>query len=70
MDKEKQYDPARHNEEGPAPGIASVNTHNPGEERSDDGAKDLAESEADFDREEARRDRDTKNARGTTRMDD
>lgn len=30
--KEKQFDPARHNTESPAPGFAAVNTHNPGEE--------------------------------------
>ncbi|RYD86594.1 MAG: hypothetical protein EOP50_22175 [Sphingobacteriales bacterium] len=29
---DKQFDPARHNEQSPAPGFASVNTHNPGEE--------------------------------------
>jgi hypothetical protein len=27
QDKDKQYDPARHNEQSPAPGFASVNTH-------------------------------------------
>ena len=32
--KEKQYDPSRHNEESPAEGLASVNTHNP-EEKED-----------------------------------
>lgn len=26
--KDKQYDPARNNEQSPAPGFASVNTHN------------------------------------------
>ncbi len=30
--KEKQWDPARHNEQSPAPGMAAVNTHNPDEE--------------------------------------
>jgi hypothetical protein len=30
--KEKQWDPARHNEQSPAPGMAAVNTHNPEEE--------------------------------------
>jgi hypothetical protein len=30
--KEKQFDPARQNTISPAPGLASVNTHNPGEE--------------------------------------
>ncbi len=29
--KEKQFDPARHNEQSPAPGMAAVNTHNPDE---------------------------------------
>ena len=29
--KEKQFDPARHNETSPAPGMAAVNTHNPDE---------------------------------------
>ncbi len=29
--KEKQFDPARHNETSPAPGMAAVNTHNPEE---------------------------------------
>jgi hypothetical protein len=27
QDKDKQYDPARNNEQSPAPGFASVNTH-------------------------------------------
>ena len=26
--KDKAYDPARHNEQSPAPGFAAVNTHN------------------------------------------
>jgi hypothetical protein len=30
--KEKQYQPSHNNERSPAPGMASVNTHNPGEE--------------------------------------
>ncbi|ANE51737.1 hypothetical protein [Flavisolibacter tropicus] len=30
--KEKQWDPARNNEQSPAPGMAAVNTHNPEEE--------------------------------------
>jgi len=30
--KEKAWDPARHNEQSPAPGMAAVNTHNPEEE--------------------------------------
>ncbi len=29
--KEKQFDPAGHNEKAPAPGMAAVDTHNPGE---------------------------------------
>ncbi|GAB4093671.1 hypothetical protein [Flaviaesturariibacter terrae] len=29
---DKQYEAARNNEQSPAPGFASVNTHNPGEE--------------------------------------
>ena len=29
--KEKQYDPARHNEKAPAAGMAAVDTHNPDE---------------------------------------
>ncbi|TCJ13148.1 hypothetical protein EPD60_13855 [Flaviaesturariibacter flavus] len=29
---EKQYEAARNNEQSPAPGFASVNTHNPSEE--------------------------------------
>ena len=29
--KEKQWDPARHNEQSPEPGMAAVNTHNPEE---------------------------------------
>jgi hypothetical protein len=29
---DKQYDAARNNEQSPAPGFASVNTHNPDEE--------------------------------------
>lgn len=33
--KEKQYDPSRYNEESPAEGLASVNTHNP-EEKEDE----------------------------------
>ncbi len=32
--KEKQYDPAGHNEESPAEGMAAVNTHNPEEKES------------------------------------
>ena len=32
--KEKQYDPARHNEDAPAEGMASVNTHNPEEQKA------------------------------------
>jgi hypothetical protein len=31
--KEKQFDPARQNTDSPAPGLASVNTHNPDEEQ-------------------------------------
>ena len=27
QDKDKQYDPARNNQQSPAPGFASVNTH-------------------------------------------
>ena len=30
--KEKAYDPARHNEQSPAPGMAAVNTHNESDE--------------------------------------
>jgi hypothetical protein len=30
--KEKLFDPARNNEQSPASGMASVNTHQPGEE--------------------------------------
>jgi hypothetical protein len=30
--KEKIWDPARNNEQSPAPGMAAVNTHNPEEE--------------------------------------
>jgi hypothetical protein len=30
--KDKQFDPAKNNEKAPAPGMAAVNTHNPGEE--------------------------------------
>jgi len=33
--KDKQYDPARSNERSPAEGFASVNTHNPGEEKKE-----------------------------------
>lgn len=29
---DKQFETARNNEQSPAPGFASVNTHNPGEE--------------------------------------
>lgn len=36
--KEKQYDPARHNEESPAEGMAAVNTHNPEEK---EGTNDI-----------------------------
>lgn len=37
--KEKQFDPAGINDESPAPGMASVNTHNPDEgQRSNDNA--------------------------------
>lgn len=32
MEKDKLYDPARHNEMSPEPGFASVNTHTPEEE--------------------------------------
>ena len=34
-DKEKVYEPARHNEESPAPGMAAVNTHLPEEKPID-----------------------------------
>ena len=30
--KDKQFDPARYNEQSPAPGLAAVNTHNHEEE--------------------------------------
>jgi hypothetical protein len=33
--KDKQFDPARHNEKSPAPGLAAVNTHNPEEQPMD-----------------------------------
>ena len=33
--KDKQYDPAGNNEKSPAPGMASVNTFNEGEESND-----------------------------------
>ncbi len=33
--KDKQYDPARSNEQSPAEGFASANTHNPGEEKKE-----------------------------------
>ena len=32
--KEKQFDPARVNDQAPAPGMAAVDTHNPGESES------------------------------------
>ena len=32
QDKDKLYDPARNNEQAPAPGMAAVSTHNPGED--------------------------------------
>ena len=34
--KEKQFEPAKNNESAPEKGIASVNTHNPGEEPVED----------------------------------
>jgi hypothetical protein len=37
---EKQFDPARINDESPAPGMAAVNTHNP-----DDGERSKVEGE-------------------------
>ena len=33
--KDKQYDPAGNNEKSPAPGMASVNTFNEGEDSND-----------------------------------
>ena len=33
--QDKQYDPARHNEQSPAEGMAAVNTHNPTEQEYD-----------------------------------
>jgi hypothetical protein len=44
--KDKAYDPARHNEQSPAPGFASVNTHNP-----TDGETDEKTAETLFDRD-------------------
>ncbi|HVG40863.1 MAG TPA: hypothetical protein VM888_04550 [Chitinophagaceae bacterium] len=32
--KDKQYDPARHNEKAPEKGMAAVNTFNEGEEKT------------------------------------
>lgn len=46
--KDKAYDPARHNEQSPAPGFASVNTHN-----AADGETDKKTDEQLFNREEA-----------------
>jgi hypothetical protein len=40
---DKQFDPARNNEKAPAEGIAAVNTHNPGEERTDEQASNQAQ---------------------------
>lgn len=40
---DKQYDPARHNEEAPQKGMAAVNTHNPEEEVS--GQEETMEDE-------------------------
>ncbi|MDB5197757.1 MAG: hypothetical protein JWP88_2128 [Flaviaesturariibacter sp.] len=45
--KDKAYDPARHNEQSPAPGFASVNTHN-----TTDAEEDGKADEKVFDREE------------------
>ena len=41
--KEKQFDPARQNTDSPAPGLASVNTHNPGEEPMTNEQQESAE---------------------------
>ena len=37
--KDKQFDPAKSNEEAPAPGIAAVSTHNPHEESIDNAVE-------------------------------
>ena len=39
--KEKQYDPARHNEKAPASGMAAVDTHNPDELYTGDEKHDV-----------------------------
>ena len=42
--KDKQYDPAGNNEKSPAPGMASVNTFNEGEEPNEKiNQKDLSD---------------------------
>lgn len=39
--KEKQFDPARHNEQSPANGFAAVDTHNPEDEPIKENQVDL-----------------------------
>jgi hypothetical protein len=41
--KEKQFEPAESNSPSPAPGLAAVNTHNPGEEPIPDTHRDSRE---------------------------
>lgn len=45
--KEKQYDPARNNEESPAAGMASVNTHSPAENSPTEKENNLKADEDD-----------------------
>ena len=60
--KEKQFDPARYNEKSPAPGLASVNTHNPEEQEPNEVPPQQVVSE-----EEMRRVEKEKNDPGQTR---
>lgn len=43
--KEKQYDPAGNNEKSPAPGMASVNTFNEGEESNEKVNKEINQND-------------------------
>ena len=49
-EKEKQFDPARQNETSPAPGMASVNTHNPAEQQTDERLVEQQEPEKNSDK--------------------
>ena len=53
--KDKLYDPARHNEKSPAPGMAAVNTHMPEETPEEEVQQgDEGEREGETERERGR----------------